>query len=137
MRRALGIGVLLVAGVQFVPVDRDNPPVRSNLSAPDEVMSVLLRACYDCHSNQTRWPWYSRVAPVSWFLARDVREARADLNFSEWPVLDFELQHLEMDEIHDAVSEGKMPLRSYTLIHRDARLTQADRNLLLDWAGNH
>ena len=79
----LGLVVALVA-IQLVPVDRTSPPVTADIAAPANVRAVLKRACYDCHSNETTWPWYSRVAPVSWLVARDVREGRKELNFSDW-----------------------------------------------------
>lgn len=123
-----------LAGIQFVPVERTNPPVRLDVSAPAAVDSVLRRACYDCHSNETRWPWYSRVAPVSWFVVDHVHDGRGDLNFSEWPAFDFELQAGLFHDIEEQVSEDKMPLRSYRLLHPEARLSQRDREVLLRWA---
>lgn len=125
---------LILIGIQFVPVDRTNPPVKSEVSAPSDVQAILRRSCYDCHSNETKWPWYSYVAPVSWFVADHIHEARGDMNFSEWPTFDFELQEHSFEDIEEQISEGKMPIRSYTLIHRDARLSQVDRDALLRWA---
>ena len=81
-RFALVLLVLLLAA-QLVPVERTNPPVKSEILAPTDVQAVLERSCFYCHSNRTRWPWYSRVAPASWFVARHVREAREDLNLTE------------------------------------------------------
>ena len=77
---AVGV-VVALAAIQLVPVHRTNPPVRVEVNAPEEVMAIIQRACYDCHSNETRWPWYSRVAPVSWFVVSHVKKARGDLNF--------------------------------------------------------
>jgi hypothetical protein len=133
--RWFGMAVLVIlVALQFKPVDRSNPPIQSELRTPDEVGPLLRRACYDCHSNQTRWPWYSYVAPVSWFVTGHVEHARRHLNFTEWPVSDLEEQEDLFEEIHEEVSEGNMPLWSYTLMHRDARLTVAERDLLLQWA---
>lgn len=98
---------------------------------------MLRRACYDCHSNQTRWPWYSRVAPASWFVVNHVEHARGDLNFSEWPEYDFELQEQAMEDIDKQISERKMPLRSYLILHPGARLSDSDRKVLIDWARSH
>lgn len=128
------VALALVAAAQLVPVDRSNPPVRSEVQAPDEVMAVVRRACYDCHSNETRWPWYSRVAPVSWVLAHHVHEGRGELNFSEWPLYDFEQQDHAFHDIDKQITKGKMPLWSYTIIHRNARLAPEDRDVLLRWA---
>jgi len=89
---------------QFVPVDRSNPPVVADLQAPVDVKSVLQRSCYDCHSNEVKWPWYSYVAPVSWLVAHDVKEGREELNFSEW---DRYANDPEMkEEIVEEVAEG-------------------------------
>ena len=136
--RWLVIGTLVVlAAAQLVPVDRRNPEVRSDIDAPADVEAILRRSCYDCHSNETRWPWYSQVAPVSWLVARDVAEGRSHLNFSEWPVADFEARELELHEIEDEIVKGKMPLKIYLVMHRDARLTEQDRSVLAQWARAH
>ena len=127
-----GIVVLLL--IQLIPVDRTNPDVTSDVQAPTQVQSILRRACYDCHSNETVWPWYSRVAPVSWRVTGHVREGRKDLNFSEWPAFDFELQDLEFEEIRDQVEQRRMPPQDYLMMHPDARLSAADRRTLIDWA---
>ena len=134
MRLTLFIIALVLIGIQFIPVDRVNPPIQSELMAPEDVDAILRRACYDCHSNETRWPLYSYIAPISWLVVGHVNEGRGDLNFSEWPTFDFELQELALSDIAEQVSEGKMPLQSYTLIHRDAKLSDEERELLLGWA---
>ena len=131
---ALILGALLIA-IQFVPVARVNPPVKSDLQAPPEVKEILRGACYDCHSHESRWPWYSRVAPLSWWLADHIREGRADLNFSQWPLLDFEAQADALEDIAAQIKKGKMPLRSYRLAHPEARLDARQKGILLDWAG--
>ena len=131
-RAAFAVLALLVA-IQFVPVERSNPPVRAEIQVAGEVRAVLERSCFDCHSNRTRWPWYSRVAPVSWYVVRHVSHARGDLNLSEWPVHDFESQKYFLAEMKEVLEEGEMPLDSYLLVHRGARLSAAERALLLDW----
>src|SRR5438874_1058331 len=80
---AIALGTVLVA-IQLVPVERTNPSATKPIEAPAEVTAVLRRSCYDCHSNETRWPWYAYVAPVSWLVADDVKDGRAKLNFSSW-----------------------------------------------------
>jgi hypothetical protein len=130
---AAGTAALLLA-VQFVPVDRSNPPVRFEVAAPADVARILERSCYDCHSNRTRWPWYSRVAPASWWVAHHVAEGRADLNFTEWPAFDEDVRMLALKDIEAEVAGGRMPLRSYLLGHPGARLSDRDSELLLAWA---
>jgi hypothetical protein len=124
----------ILAGIQLIPVNRTNPPVQSEVDAPDDVAAILRRACYDCHSNKTEWPWYSYVAPMSWLVVDHVNHGRGDLNFSEWPILDFEAKEHAFKDIQEQISEGEMPLKSYTLIHRDARLSDHERDRLLLWA---
>jgi heme-binding protein len=133
--RRLAVGFVILLGIaQLVPVERSNPPVQSDVDAPPEVRTILRGACYDCHSHETRWPWYSRVAPGSWLLASHVKEGRGDLNFSEWPVVDFEAREDAMKDIHKQIEKDKMPLRSYRWMHPDARLTDTQRATLLQWA---
>ena len=128
------LGAALFVVAQFIPVERTNPPVQTDVTAPLAVRSVLAKACYDCHSHETRWPWYSRMAPISWLTARHVREGRKDLNFSRWPAFDFTSQDLILHEIEQQVSNRKMPPRSYLLGHPGARLTTAERQLVLEWS---
>ena len=132
--RYLSAVAVAFAALQLVPVERTNPPVRQEVDAPPAVMEILSRACYDCHSHETRWPWYSRIAPLSWWVADHVTDGRGDLNFSDWPVFDFELQELALRDITKQVSSGEMPLWSYTLLHPEARLDEEDREALLRWA---
>jgi hypothetical protein len=101
---------------------------------PGEVQSILRRACYDCHSNETQWPWYSHVAPASWFVVRHVRQGRGDLNFSEWPVFDPEFEEYAFKDIEEQIEKEEMPLRSYTWLHTDAKLSEDDRETLIRWA---
>jgi mono/diheme cytochrome c family protein len=134
-RLALGL-VLALLLVQLIPVERTNPPVQSEVDAPAEVQAILRGACYDCHSHATRWPWYSRVAPVSWMVANHVKEGRGELNFSDWPRIDFEEQEHALKDIREQITKGKMPLRGYTWMHREARLSDAQRAALLAWTAS-
>jgi len=122
--------------IQFVPVSRSNPPVQGDFRGSTEVVSVLRRACYDCHSNQTVWPWYSRVAPVSWVIAHDVTEGRAELNFSTWDQLSTEKQAKAMKESWKEVAEGEMPTWYYVVLHPEARLSANDQSVLQAWSGS-
>ena len=133
--RYLVAAVLVIAvAIQFVRPARTNPPATTELNAPAAVKEVLERSCYDCHSNHTTWPWYSGIAPMSWLVAWDVTRGRDKLNFTDWPVFDFELEDLLYERIHDQLRENRMPLRKYLWLHRNAVLSPADRRLLLDWA---
>jgi hypothetical protein len=116
--------------IQFVPVERDNPPVVSepNWDSP-ETRALAQRACFDCHSNETVWPWYSYVAPVSWMISRHVHDGRAVLNFSDWGNVRGEAG--DPEEIAEVIYEGYMPLPNYVLLHPSADLTQAEREQLV------
>jgi hypothetical protein len=129
----LGILLLLVA-IQFVPVDRVNPPVEAEVPAPANVRAILRRACYDCHSNETVWPWYSQVAPVSWLVVRDVREGREELNFSTWNRITTQKQVKKLKKSWKEVAKGDMPPWYYLSIHRDATLSAEDSTALRNWA---
>ena len=138
MKRALRwtalAALVAFAAIQLVPVDRSNPPVEDEVPAPAEVRAVLRRACYDCHSNETTWPWYSRIAPVSWLLAADVREGRKELNYSTWSRYDAKRQAKLLKESWEEVAEGEMPPSLYGPLHPDATLGEQDRAALKAWA---
>jgi len=129
---AIAVLMVLVA-IQWVPIDRTNPPAKLEIAAPANVRAVLERSCFDCHSNRTKWPWYSRVAPASWFVIRHVDDARKDLNMTEWPMFDVQAQLFYLGEMKKQIADENMPLASYLLLHRDAKLSDADRELLLTW----
>jgi Haem-binding domain len=131
----IAIGAL-VGGAQCIPVDRSAPPVAGDLAAPGDVAPILRTACYDCHSNETAWPWYSAVAPVSWLIRRDVTAGRQRLNFSEWAdyASDPETAARKLAEISTAMADGDMAPWYYRLLHPRARLTRAERAILIRWA---
>ena len=146
MKRALKVlkwFLLIVAivllGVQFVRPVRTNPSVdqsrtiHARQQVNPQVAEILDRSCQDCHSNSTRWPWYSNVAPVSWFVIDHVNHARSHLNFSEWGSLDNRQAVKKLEEICEEVEDGEMPLKSYTYIHWSAKLTAEDVQTLCKW----
>jgi hypothetical protein len=129
------IGVPLVLGLmQLVSFDRTNPPVTGEIHAPPAIKALLRRACYDCHSNETTWPWYSRVAPASWLLHRDVVEGRRHLNFSEWSAIPAEKRVRRMKDLVEEVSEGGMPPWFYLPMHAAAHLSAEEKQALESWA---
>ena len=134
VRRALRLGLLSVLGalllIQVIPYGRDhtNPPTTAEPawdSPPTRALAAA--ACFDCHSNETTWPWYTNLAPFSWLIQRDVDEGRAALNFSEW-----DRPQAESDEVSEVIREGEMPPWYYTILHGGARLSDAERNQLID-----
>ena len=104
------------------------------ISVPDDVQTVLKNSCYDCHSNLTEWPWYSRVAPASWLVYRDVKKGRDEMNFSEWGDYSERRRNSKLEEIEELVTEKKMPLKIYLSLHPEARLSVADKETLIYWS---
>ena len=143
MRRWLKpAGLLLIAVfvvIQFIPVDRTNPPIDrakaiySAGTVPQDVSIILRQSCQDCHSNETHWPWYSHIAPVSWLVASDVHEARNELNLSEWNSYTESRKEDKLEEICKQLRAGEMPDGMYTLIHANARMNDAQRALVCKW----
>ena len=108
--------------------------IYAKMAVPPHVVSIFERACQDCHSSQTVWPWYSRVAPVSWLIASDVNRGRSELNLSEWGRYTPRRKDRKLKEMCDQVTSGKMPMKVYTLMHPKAKLTDPDRKAMCDWA---
>ncbi len=131
----LGAVVAVLVIIQIINIGvSDNPPVEQDLAAPPEVSQLLHRACYDCHSNETVWPWYSRVAPSKWLVGHDVAEGRGELNFSTWNRYEPRRMARKVKEIADQVERGEMPPRLYTPMHPAARLTVEERQQIVAWA---
>ncbi|HSE25947.1 MAG TPA: heme-binding domain-containing protein [Pyrinomonadaceae bacterium] len=136
------IVVILLVAAQFVRPAKTNPAADPSLSIESQaqvtpaVASIFDRSCNDCHSNNTRWPWYSNVAPVSWFVIDHVNEARGDMNLSEWGKLDRNRQRHRLEDMCEMVQSGEMPLSSYTPLHPGSKLSQADVKALCDWSSS-
>jgi hypothetical protein len=133
-RRSLWVLVLGLVLIQFIPVTRSNPPVTGEVAAPANVLEALRSSCYDCHSNDTLWPWYSRVAPVSWLITKHVREGRENLNFSQWEDLSPEDQEEARGNIWEEIERGAMPLSEYLRMHPQAVLTSVQMDAIQRWS---
>jgi hypothetical protein len=139
MKRKLSVilltaSVLIPAGIQLIPVSRTNPPIETEIPAPAGVQAILRQACYDCHSNKTVWPWYSRVAPVSWLVAGDVEEARDELNFTTWNRYTPHRQATHRKNVWKEVEDDGMPPFLYRLMHPEARLSAEQKAALQAWS---
>jgi hypothetical protein len=138
VKRAIVVLVCFFVAAQLYRPARTNPPnnpserLEAKLNVPQDIDELLDRACNDCHSNETRWPWYSHVAPTMWLLGRDVREGRAHWNRSRWDFTSEEGADV-LDEMCEEVKEGAMPLPVYLWLHREARLSDADIRRLCEW----
>ena len=137
-RAALVIVAALVVG-QAIRPNRTNPPVdptqtlAATLHPPATIMANLDRGCRDCHSSDTVWPWYTSVSPLSWWIVHHVDEGRREVSFSEWGTLDVRRQFKKLGDICEQVEKGDMPIESYLLIHREARLDDEERRQICDW----
>ena len=135
----VGVACLFVI-VQFIRPAKTNPAadpslaIESHVQVDPKVRAILDRSCADCHSNKTRWPWYSNVAPVSWFVIDHVNEGRKELNISEWGNYDQRRQLGKLRQICREVTNGAMPLGSYTPMHAGSKLTADDVKTLCDWS---
>lgn len=136
MKKLALILLLIFIGIQFIPMDvpADVPgKAEDAIQAPENVHAILKRSCFDCHSNHTTYPWYSHIAPVSWFTKEHVKEGREKMNFSTWAGYDDEKKLKYLEKIPKAI-KSKMPLPSYLIMHQDAKLSDADKKVLEDWA---
>ena len=136
---ACGILLFIFLIIQLIPSNR---PSDSNVQLPEntqiqnadnEVMTILKTSCFDCHSNQTQYRWYAHVAPVSWLIARDVSKGREALNFSEWSTYNKRKIVRKLGDIKEQIVKDEMPMRIYTLMHPDAKLTGSQKKLITDW----
>ena len=140
LKWAVIVLVVIFMGLQFVRPARTNPPVDESQSIyartqmTPQVAAILDLSCRDCHSNKTAWPWYTNVAPVSWFVIGHVNDARKDMNLSEWGRLDHDRQARKLRQMCEEVQDGAMPLSSYTPLHPGSKLSRDDVKLLCDWA---
>ncbi len=124
MRKIILIIVLvLFVGIQFLQVNKHNPPVDNTQNfvdingTPDDIKAMLQATCYDCHSNETHYPWYTYINPIGWFLKYHIDEGREELNFSEWGSYDAKRKSKKLDEITKMIEKRKMPLLSYRILH--------------------
>jgi hypothetical protein len=126
------IGFVLI---QFVPVEKTNPPINldHDVKADQEVMTLLKNSCFDCHSNETKWPYYSSIAPVSFFVASHVHDARKALNFSEWTQIKSERKVDRLKRAIKTVNNEMMALPSYVYAHENAKLTRSQKDTLINW----
>ena len=134
--------ILLIAliGVQFFRPSKNIQEgmsanhINSKFAVPEDVKLILEKACFDCHSNNSRYPWYFNIQPVGIWMNKHIKDAKSGLNFSEYTDKRPRYQHHKMEEVIEKVKEGEMPLDSYTWTHKDARLSENEKNKIIDWA---
>ena len=136
--------ILLVGfvGIQFVPTDlnQSNTVPKTDFvlvnNTPENISTLLQESCYDCHSNNTQYPWYNKVQPVAWFLEDHIDEGKAELNFNEWDAYSNRRKKSKLKSITSQINDNEMPLASYTLIHKGAKLSKSEKALIIDYMKN-
>ena len=130
-------GVLII--IQFFRIDKTIKPINTKTDyisvaqTNPEISTLLKNACYDCHSNQPTYPWYTNIAPVSWWIKNHINEGSRHLNFSDWETYTSKRKDHKLEECIEMIEEGEMPMNSYTWMHGETKLTNAQRTLLIDW----
>ena len=139
-KKIIWIALVVFIAIQFIQPARNtsNKILPTDITmlyrVPDSVQSLLKTACYDCHSNNTMYPWYSRIQPGAWFMANHVKSGKEDLNFSEFGSYSLRKQQHKLKSIVEEINEGDMPITSYKLMHSNARLDEHEKAVLVDWA---
>ncbi len=140
VKRILLILLIIIIAIQFIRPEKNIHPgaqpsdISSIYAVPANVDTILIHACKDCHSNNTRYPWYNRVQPVAWFLDNHVRDGKQSFNLNEFATYPAWRQYDKISEVKKQLDKGDMPLSSYTWIHTDARLTGAQKNTIESWS---
>jgi len=144
MKRGLKLALIgLAAGgivLQFFHPEKNSSPLDPEedllmvTSPPERIAELIKYSCYDCHSNQTTYPWYSKISPVSWYLQKHIKDGKEEMNASTYGSMVQTDRIKFLTDIYDMMDAGTMPLVSYTLIHRDARISQEDKEAILDWS---
>lgn len=128
--------IVFAVAIQFIPINKINPPVNDSLNLVStetispEAQNLLKNACYDCHSNESNYPWYSNVAPISFVVENHIAEGREELNFSEYQSYTAQKKDRKLEEVIEALREGWMPLNEYVWLHGEADLTKDQRTIL-------
>lgn len=134
----IALSAILVI-IQFFRIDKTNPPVIQEndfltiTNPPEDISKMIKSACYDCHSNESKYPWYTNISPISWWVKDHINEGRRELNFSEWGTFKYKRKKHKLEEVYEEVEEGEMPLESYLIIHDEAKLTTDQKTALINW----
>lgn len=134
----LAIFVLIIA-IQFIQPARNKrgkvlpADISKIYNVPENVQAILKKSCYDCHSNNTNYPWYAKIQPAGWWLASHIKKGKEDLNFSEFGNYSSFRQQSKFNAIYHSIEDGTMPLRSYTFIHRDSKLSKTEKEIIINW----
>ena len=114
---------------QVLPTD-----ITKTINVPDKILDVFKNSCYDCHTNDTRYPWYVNIQPMGWIMADHIKTGKANLNFSEFGSYSKRKQANKLRSLAETINDGSMPISSYTIMHTDAKLSEENKKLITDWA---
>lgn len=139
IKKVLFIFLIIFCLIQFIRIDKTTKPINTSkdlvaITAPDiEITNILKKACYDCHSNQPTFPWYTNIAPVSWWIKHHIDEGSHHLNFSEWGTFSVKKKNHKIEECVELLESNEMPMNSYTWMHKEAKLTNDERLALVNY----
>ena len=139
MKKILIIFIVLLAAIQFITIDKTNPPADMNkdflatTNPPSDIDVILKSACYDCHSNHTEYPWYTNVAPVSWIIKQHINDGRNHLNFSDWNDYTDKKKDHKLEECLDMIKSGEMPMQGYVMFHEEAEFNHEQKMAIISW----
>ncbi len=131
--------VILLVAIQFITIDKTNPPAEPGkdfvtlTNPPSELGTIIENSCYDCHSNHTKYPWYSNVAPASWLLKSHIDDGRKHLNFSTWGDYNSKKKDHKLEECIEMIKSEEMPMKGYVLLHSEAEITHEQKMFLINW----
>jgi len=134
--------LVVLVGIQFIPANRNQSDVIPETDfmlvndVPKQVEKTIKTSCYDCHSNNTDYPWYNKIQPVAWILKDHVELGKEELNFNDWDKLSSRRKNSKLKSIISQIEDDEMPLWSYTLVHRDSKLSETEKKIVLDWVAN-
>ena len=140
MLKKIGIAIVVIfVLIQFKRIDKTNPEFNEAedfitiTQPPTEIATLIKDACYDCHSHQSKYPWYTNVAPISWVIEHHIEEGREHLNFSTWGTYPDKKADHKLEECAEEVEEGEMPMKPYVVMHSEAKMTAAQKKALVEW----
>jgi hypothetical protein len=142
LKKILLVLLIVFIAIQFIQPARNKngqvlpTDISKTVSVPENVQTILQNACYDCHSNNTNYPWYNYMQPTAWILANHIKHGKKDLNFSDFGSYSNRRQQSKLKSIASQIKDEEMPLYSYTIIHKNARLSKEEKTLIINWAQN-
>ncbi len=139
MKKTLLLILVILVAIQFIRPEKNTSKINKNsisttMQIPEEVKQIIKTSCTNCHSNHTKYPWYNEIAPVSWFLASHVNNGKKHLNFSEWNTYNKNQKNHIIKDLQEVLKNQKMPLKSYLILHKDAKMTPKQYKTVLEWA---